>query len=123
MAWIEDALQRSTWNIDDLFKFDSEGRVISRCANFYGKETDPEKIIKICHHGCNHESGNPIEYEAWKEMMKDLFEERWPDMLEEEAFFREPENIPGGEKLLERTKARKDKRAAKFHRPRRNTNY
>lgn len=114
MAWIEDALKRSHWDIDDLFNFDAGGYVTSCCADFDG-DAD-ENMVFIRGRGCNHERGDPIDYEEWKETMMEMYEEQWPDKLEHEAFFRPIEEIPGGENLIERTQARKAKRAKKFHR-------
>ena len=117
MAWIEDALKVSGLNIDDLFVFDTNGFVTSRCADFDEQETEQqstEEMIFINPRGCEHEGGDESDYEEWKEDMMRLFERKWPGKLQEEAFFRSEDKIPGGSDLLERTKTRKNKRAEKF---------
>lgn len=119
MAWIEDALSspQIPWSVDDLFTFDSEGRVMSCCAN-HNEGGHTEKLIFIRGQTCNHELGKPISYQQWKDAMKEKFEEQWPEQLEEEAFFRPIDEMPGGHDLLQRTNIRKRQRKKKFHRPR-----
>lgn len=122
MAWIEDALEVSSLTMDELFKFDAGGVVTSCCADF--EEDDDEHHstddkIFIRNRGCDHEVGEPVLYEEWKQNMMNKFEEKWPGKLEEEVFFRPVERIPGGAELVERTRTRKEARAEKFRHHRR----
>ena len=115
MKWIEIALNTTDfeYKIDDMFSFFRSEHVISRCAE--GEPTDicdanVRIFIKSCH--CEHEledvgeleEGGECLFAEWIEILKSWYEDReeWESELDEEVFFRAPEDIPGGEELLRR---------------------
>lgn len=123
MAWIEDALKVSDdLDVDDLFLFDNNGFVTSKWDSSRFEfieneitETDPPGIF-IHNDNCNHEFGAKCGYDSWKRKMMDEYEANHDKPLDEEAFFRDEEHIPGGADLIERTRKRKQDRATKYHR-------
>ena len=115
MEWINESLKFSELDIDDLFHFDTSLHVTSCCAFEREEKEDVEPEIFICNRGCDHGTREECSYEHWKDLMIEEFRESFETPLEEEAFFRPPKDIPGGEELLERTQEIKRKRAEKFH--------
>ena len=110
MEWINEALRVSELDIDDLFEFDRNGFVTSRCTD------SPDADLLIHNNGCDHSLGGDCLYETWKRQMMHRYnaQANWDKPLNEEAFFRAHDQIPGGQVLMDRMRTRKDERAQKF---------